>query len=958
MNPDFYNFWGEYLESNIDFKYELDACLESLNKSMMLKNNQHIRKELCECLHSIGEQCLYGSFSNYLITNSCTEKSFTDYRDKHNIFSLLDEYPSLKKIFDSRIRGALKGITSSIAHFLENKDLILDYYKELNIDKVEIFPFLSDPHNGGLQVVRYQINEIHCFFYKPKSIQCDLYFLKLYDIIVSSIFNRKSIFSQEVILNNDELCFAFINQVKKARPKDLKDSFFDSGLMLYIAYITSTTDLIADNIILCSNGFYPVDIEFLHCPKIFNNKLSSYFELSQELLESSCVDTAMLPRWLFDGNLIKDVSGLCSHFFNSSIPRSCIDIDQFDLLKWTQNYENPTNIFRDMLVTLPDCFESLINGFSYAHNYFIKNKSYLRNKLRESLPSYSRFTFRPTMFYSSLLRSSFSPEYCINDAKRKDYIHTSLLSSSLKNSKLTALRSIFDDSYKAVIRDELNSLTQIDVPIFYYINDSQKLNCPNQKLHVSFPATYTYQFPYIGRLPSSATIRAQTNLIKISFALFLDALPFCSVTTNTESSPLDYFVHQLDKLILHDEIFKPKFCTLLQPINIQNVAQIGVAGPGLWNGLGGLLYCLKLLSSHDFMASRHINLFHENLSTSFYDNFQINDLDKYLGLFGIHTMSGINGLLLLNADNYTKPSQTKTINSTILSIYQKQLSSIDINTNDNKCIDLYNGLIGDLSFISLNLPNQEEAFDTTLFYVQLNKRIGSITSFLNRSCNFKHIDSISLISFLKELGLAHGLLGSVYAIDSLKDLQSDYFINQAFIIVEKVNLYWDLSSSVFNSKLSYSELQQVLSNCNGLGGFLLILSEFPQTNTRLSLLQNLINFFIISVSKLLDTEETYLYDLDYSLCCGLAGNYIVIQMLLNDPIFKFNSFSLRTQLESISKELKNIIFIRLISFNRMTRAIPHNLDLSLFKGYSGILLAYLMPFERLKNVTLLNFSNL
>lgn len=956
MNSDFYSFWGEYLESNIYYKHELAQCLDSLNNSLMLKNSLHISKELCECFHSIGEQCLYKSFSNYLITNTCMEKSFSDYRAKHNIYTLLNEYPGLKNILDSRIIGVLRCITSSIAHFNQNKNSILNYYKEINIDKVEIFPFLSDPHNGGLQVIRYQINGLHSFFYKPKNIQCDLFFLKLYDITVSSLSNKKSNFAQEVIFSDYELGFAFINQINKACPKSLKDSFFDSGVMLYIAYITSTTDLIADNIIPCSDGFYPVDIEFLNCPKIFNSKLSSFFELSQELLESSCVDTAILPRWLFDGSLTKDVSGLCSHFFKSPIPRSCIDIDQFDLLKWTQYYDNTINIFEDFLVTLPDCFESLINGFSDAHLYFRKNEAYLRNQLKEFIPFYSRFTFRPTMFYSSLLRSSFSPEYCINNTKRVDYIHTSLISSSLKNSKLTTLRSIFDGSYEAVIRDELNSLTQLDVPIFYYILESKNLNCPNQKLHVSFPATYIYRFPSIGKLPSSASIRAQINLIKISFALFMDAMPFCGITTTyTVPSPLNSFIQQLDKLVLHDEVFKPKFYTLLQPISIQNVAQIGVTGPGIWRGLSGLLYCLKLVSSHDSLASRKINLFSENLSTSFFDNFQINDLNKYISLFGIHTMSGINGLLLLNAHNYVEPSLASTYNSTIISIYQKQLSSLDLNIDDNMNIDLYDGLLGDLYFISLNLPNQEQDFKISLFYVQLNKRIESLTLFLNHSLNFQLINTFSLISFLRELGLAHGLLGSVYAINSLKDLQSDYFIDQVFILIERLNLYWNLSSAAFISELSYIELQQVISNCNGLGGILLILSEFPKANPRLSLLQNLINFFIVSVSKLVDIETLQLNNLDYSLCCGLAGNYVVIQMLLDDSIFKFISLPLRTQLESISKELKNIIFIRLSNFSRMTRAIPHNLDLSLFKGYGGILLAYLMPFERVKNITLLNF---
>jgi len=957
MNATLFAYWNKYLLNSNLYEDQLANSLCSLGDPLWRETLQHIKLQLCESLHSIGEQCLYKSFTNYLITEPSVEKSFVHFSTKSDFSDLFCQYPALEHLFESRINGALASINRAILDFQEYKGLILDFYGEDCVKRIEISPFLSDPHNGGLQVVRFDLNGRYGFFYKPKSIQYDICFLQMYDHAVYSLSGTNSSFAHDVILNDNSRGFAFVNQIRRAIPEDLKSSFYNSGIMLYIAYISSTTDLINDNIIPSLRGFYPVDIEFFNCPKIYMNNLSSFFALSQELLESSCVDTALLPRWLYDGNFIKDTSGLCSHFLDSPMPRSCIDIDQYGFLKWTHIYEKDINLLRGHLESLPQYSTELVRGFSDAHEYFTASDQSMRGLFHKLLPSYSRFTFRPTMFYSAVLRRSFSPDHCQNLTGREDFISSCLQSSALQNSKLSTLRSIFPNSFDAVIKDELTSLVGLDVPIFYYVHDRKELHCPSNDLRVSFPASFTYQYPRTSKLPSSCSIAAQVNLIRISFSLLLDSLHFCDASFSRPiSSPLDSFLCQLNKLVLNDDSFKPDFYTLLQPINIQNVSQIGVSGPGLWNGLCGLLFCLQLLSNDKSNSQAEINRFSQILSDSLYFNLDQNHLDECISQFGTHNLSGISGLLSLKIDTMYKASVVSSYADSIGSVLHDQLSSLCFADADPSCIDLYDGLLGDLLYFRLNCPEILLVINHSVFFSLIESRIDSLSAAFDRSRNLQLLDLVSFVSLLRDLGLAHGLLGSVYALISLGSSRSEAYISQAFVFIDQLALYLDSVLIWKGSGLGPAELQQILSNCNGLGGILLVLSEHQGFASSLSVI-SIVNYFSVLLSDLLDRDDYSFLDLDFSMCCGLAGNYVVLQTIVSDCQFGSISVESRSRLESLLSVLRDRLYIRLSSFGLITRSRPHNLDISLFKGYGGVLLSYLLPPHRIKKFILLDFSD-
>mgnify|MGYP001396909143 CR=1 FL=1 len=204
MNHFLLDFWKPYLEHSDLFCYELTSTLRLFCPSSFQENYDHIIKEFCNAFNSIGEQCLYHQFSKYLSSSRSLDVSFADFCVEYNVFDLLSDYPALEDIFNIRLTGGIHCITNSLQFFSDNLFVFKNYYNFNCIECVTIFPFLSDPHLGGSQVIRFDINSKFSCFYKPKSIQFDIYFLELFDFVAKQISYVPESFSKNIILNDKD----------------------------------------------------------------------------------------------------------------------------------------------------------------------------------------------------------------------------------------------------------------------------------------------------------------------------------------------------------------------------------------------------------------------------------------------------------------------------------------------------------------------------------------------------------------------------------------------------------------------------------------------------------------------------------------------------------------------------------------------------------------------------------
>lgn len=110
-------------------------------------------------------------------------------------------------------------------------------------------------------------------------------------------------------------------------------------------------------------------------------------------------------------------------------------------------------------------------GIISAYNVFKKDKSTLINIVMDNCDKKVRMIFKPTQFYYALLKNSTHPRFLINREKQINYLHDSLLGDH----KIS----------KAIISSEINDLSNLDIPYFYFQNN-KLFNSENMEIEQNF----------------------------------------------------------------------------------------------------------------------------------------------------------------------------------------------------------------------------------------------------------------------------------------------------------------------------------------------------------------------------------------------------------------------------------------------------------------------------------------
>ena len=470
---------------------------------------------------------------------------------------------------------------------------------------------------------------------------------------------------------------------------------------------------------------------------------------------------------------------------------------------------------------------------------------------------------------------------------------------------------------------------------------------------------------------------SQQNAISFSFEAFFEA--FSYLPDMPGSTLFSDFANSFENLELWNHIFSKcqihseKSCGetsnviikyLLQPSFVDGYVQVGVPGPGLWNGLVGILLA-------DFYQK-------SNLDNSWDILGQVNDqvlgnpqLKEILldisNKFGFGNSSGIACLSLLETLNHA--SDTKYYYSQVSGICRDLIEEAvrdHFESNSSHTLsfkgelDLYDGLLGTISSV---LTCADEFQNNGLISKLLEKWSLELTESIlcvNRLDVGTSYSSLS--KCLRSLSLAHGHIGTAIAFQRIgvTGNRIDTLMNQMFQALE---LFFEKLPNINSASNSSIKVQQsLIANCNGLGGIALGLAKLDNQRAKelvtlcsksicnsLSVIQNQLadqstkqgsSLAIHCDSPLTNMQS--INPLDHSLCCGISGTLTTLTEI--SKCCEFNS-GLQELINSHSEFLMQLLSSYKKELVEGRQVIPHRRDLSLFKGLGGVLLALDKKFQ-------------
>ena len=429
--------------------------------------------------------------------------------------------------------------------------------------------------------------------------------------------------------NGQEHYVAIVEHKEIEKLSDLHLYYKRCGVMLFLSYLFSSTDLHRENIIACGALPTIVDYETLFSGDDRREWISDY----PVLLSDSVWNSYLLPRWKRFNNLDIDVSGLTGHLKEES---------------FEQNPNIPYLNGEPMYAW--DFEEDIIEGFCYSYDFFINNNQNAREWLGLFQKCSFRIILRKTEIYTKLI--NLLEDYPL---EKRELGANLLLRRAYEND--TDPNRLM--KMEKVLEEEIRAVSQGEIPLFN-INASSKdivcrgvVLCKNyylrspiehakRKLSYLSPINRDGQVKIISQMlaavrPLNKLNRYQCKIRGVENKYRIETTPRLSVTSKVPDECVTIFRKLEDKAI---EGMPDHWLCLNREMN-GPVKMTGV-GAGLYHGVIGIL-C--------FYAALYLKTGEEDYLTKLLQYYEPvrKELEKAIPILNSDTASlnrGIGGILL------------------------------------------------------------------------------------------------------------------------------------------------------------------------------------------------------------------------------------------------------------------------------------------------------------------------
>jgi class II lanthipeptide synthase len=332
---------------------------------------------------------------------------------------------------------------------------------------------ISDRHDDGRQVILLTFDDGAKALYKPKNVSVSEVLISIDEWLREFGFTPGWQIAR-VIARNGYGWEEYIEQRPCRSAEEVRSYYRSGGELLCLAYLLNAFDLWRDNLIAAGNRPVPIDTECFFHPGRGSAEASAQGRHTSEASKASVLETGLLPLWqLSASHLPADFSGLGTGIVDLSALKVTqwenVNSDDIRPVTKPKVIPPPTNTVRwqDQAQDLRIFRAELIEGFCALYRTILYQKAGFVRLVEKFGDAKTRFLYRPTQVYGSLLKNARSLQN-LSSGLRQSAVFESLYRVPLRENALTPTTKQFIDF-------EVKSLLGLDIPRFHVRLDSRDL---------------------------------------------------------------------------------------------------------------------------------------------------------------------------------------------------------------------------------------------------------------------------------------------------------------------------------------------------------------------------------------------------------------------------------------------------------------------------------------------------
>ena len=358
------------------------------------------------------------------------------------------------------------------AEFLQRFELDLPEIRSAFLPKgdpgtlIDVQCGLSDPHNGGRSVLFVKFKSGAGLIYKPRNMKLEAEYFEFVGWI-NDVANLLPFPRLKILQREDYGWSEYVRSVECGDEQAVHRFYVRSGMFLCLVYVLNGIDFHFENVIAAGENPVPVDLETIfHQATEYPMEDAELTDVLAQRLRESVLRAHILP------NVIKRNK---QYFDISAISRSRESVEDFEFPVWKNvnadkmdyRYERTAGRAADNLPRLrgefcsPDVYTGdIVDGFEALYRFLLAAKENLikeGGRLHQLFQQESRFIFRPTSFYDSILWKILEPD-CLRDGTRSGIL-LDLLGQRFATLETTA-------KVWPILREEITALWELDIPKF------------------------------------------------------------------------------------------------------------------------------------------------------------------------------------------------------------------------------------------------------------------------------------------------------------------------------------------------------------------------------------------------------------------------------------------------------------------------------------------------------------
>lgn len=383
---------------------------------------------------------------------------------KDNFDILMIKYKFLRMSIEESISQFIhfiKKLIFNLRYDLNKIRAILNH-EETSVLIIDNILFIGDKHRNGerASLIKLKGGDKNIkLIYKPGNSSSIKSFSKIIEWInYNAKFRLK--YPNTVFMKN-HIWQEYIEYRECKTLADVQHFYYQLGSLLCIFYLLGSKDIHSENVIACGSDPYLVDYECLLSPIIIDNK-SSYLRIRNLVSSTLILPVRIMGDTLYSG-YDNSVIGNVSEQLLPFKKRDWLDVATTKMRAsrvdaTTKKHNNiPLLDGREQKASL--FVSDFMDGFSTLYNFFLKNRAMLLNKELSPINVFNnilvRVILRPTTHYAQLLQESYHPLLLNDSSKRKN--HFQFLKKTIKISP----------EYKNIIKSEMLDLNKQNIPIFF-----------------------------------------------------------------------------------------------------------------------------------------------------------------------------------------------------------------------------------------------------------------------------------------------------------------------------------------------------------------------------------------------------------------------------------------------------------------------------------------------------------